>query len=119
MDGQSWVDDIYPVLQGSRTTQYNEAKLEVFKTGVTVDAKYMAIGLAVFIHGAPNMDFASIYRIHYGICRASVWDKTNCELQVDKLFNPLTLMVGPCLVIYLCFKSTKGARSDGFHLPAW
>lgn len=38
---------------------------------------------------------------------------------VDKLFNPFTLLVGPCLVIYLCFKSSKGATADGFHLPAW
>ncbi|GJJ06405.1 hypothetical protein Clacol_000596 [Clathrus columnatus] len=38
---------------------------------------------------------------------------------VDKLFNPLTLLVGPCLIIYLCFKSAKGSGSDGFHLPAW
>jgi len=38
---------------------------------------------------------------------------------VDKLFNPFTLLVGPCLVAYLCFKSTRGAQSDGYHLPVW
>ncbi|KAG8963026.1 hypothetical protein FRC03_003522 [Tulasnella sp. 419] len=35
---------------------------------------------------------------------------------IDKLFNPLTLLVGPCLVAYLCVKST---RPGGYHLPIW
>jgi len=38
---------------------------------------------------------------------------------VDKLFNPLTLLVGPCLVIYLCFQSTKATNDGGFRLPWW
>ena len=40
-------------------------------------------------------------------------------LQVDKLFNPLTLLVGPCLVSYLMYKSTIGGAQGGYHLPWW
>ncbi|EJU04257.1 glycosyltransferase family 2 protein [Dacryopinax primogenitus] len=38
---------------------------------------------------------------------------------VDKLFNPFTLLVGPCLVIYLIVKSTKSVQEGGYHLPWW
>jgi len=38
---------------------------------------------------------------------------------VDKLFNPLTLLVGPCLVSYLIFKSTLPVETGGYHLPWW
>jgi hypothetical protein len=38
---------------------------------------------------------------------------------VDKLFNPLTLLVGPCLVAYLMFKSTLPVAAGGYHLPWW
>lgn len=38
---------------------------------------------------------------------------------VDKLFNPLTLLVGPCLVSYLIYKSTLPVASGGYHLPWW
>jgi len=38
---------------------------------------------------------------------------------VDKLFNPLTLLVGPCLVSYLIFKSTLPVDAGGYHLPWW
>ncbi|KAG8883073.1 hypothetical protein FRB98_003339 [Tulasnella sp. 332] len=34
---------------------------------------------------------------------------------VDKLFNPFTLLVGPCLVAYLAVQSAKGL----YHLPVW
>jgi hypothetical protein len=34
---------------------------------------------------------------------------------VDKLFNPLTLLVGPALVGYLAVQSAKG----DYHLPVW
>ncbi|PWN38098.1 polysaccharide synthase [Meira miltonrushii] len=37
----------------------------------------------------------------------------------DKFINPLTLLVGPCLVIYLCTKSGKAAKEGGYHLPVW
>lgn len=37
----------------------------------------------------------------------------------DKFINPLTLLVGPCLVIYLCTKSGKSSRDGGYHLPIW
>jgi len=40
-------------------------------------------------------------------------------LQVDKLFNPLTLLVGPCLVSYLIYKSTIPVTQGGYHLPWW
>jgi len=38
---------------------------------------------------------------------------------VDKLFNPFTLLVGPVLVIRLCFQSTKSVNDGGYHLPWW
>ncbi|KIO30737.1 glycosyltransferase family 2 protein [Tulasnella calospora MUT 4182] len=34
---------------------------------------------------------------------------------VDKLFNPLTLLLGPVLVTILCVKAAKG----DYHLPVW
>lgn len=38
---------------------------------------------------------------------------------VDKLFNPLTLLVGPTLVSYLIYKSTIPLDQGGYHLPWW
>jgi hypothetical protein len=38
---------------------------------------------------------------------------------VDKLFNPFTLLVGPCLVGYLVWKSTIAVADGGYHLPWW
>jgi len=38
---------------------------------------------------------------------------------VDKLFNPFTLLVGPCLVATLLWKSTKSVENGGYHLPWW
>lgn len=38
---------------------------------------------------------------------------------IDKFLNPFTLLAGPCLVLYLCVKSTKNAEDGGYHLPAW
>lgn len=38
---------------------------------------------------------------------------------VDKLFNPLTLLVGPCLVAHLMYKSTLSVEHGGYHLPWW
>lgn len=38
---------------------------------------------------------------------------------VDKLFNPFTLLVGPCLVGYLVWKSTFSVADGGYHLPWW
>jgi cellulose synthase/poly-beta-1,6-N-acetylglucosamine synthase-like glycosyltransferase len=38
---------------------------------------------------------------------------------VDKLFNPFTLLVGPCLVGYLVWKSTFAVADGGYHLPWW
>jgi cellulose synthase/poly-beta-1,6-N-acetylglucosamine synthase-like glycosyltransferase len=40
-------------------------------------------------------------------------------MQVDKLFNPLTLLAGPCLVAVLTWKSTKPVSEGGYHLPWW
>lgn len=39
--------------------------------------------------------------------------------QVDKLINPFTLLVGPCLVSYLMYKSTLPISKGGYHLPWW
>ncbi|KAJ3765791.1 glycosyltransferase family 2 protein [Lentinula raphanica] len=38
---------------------------------------------------------------------------------VDKLFNPFTLLAGPCLVAYLIYKSTFSTDDGGYHLPWW
>ncbi|KAI0630081.1 glycosyltransferase like family 2-domain-containing protein [Trametes polyzona] len=38
---------------------------------------------------------------------------------VDKLFNPFTLLAGPCLVAYVVYKSTIPVDQGGFHLPWW
>jgi len=38
---------------------------------------------------------------------------------VDKLFNPLTLLVGPCFVAYLIYKSFLPTDHGGYHLPWW
>jgi hypothetical protein len=42
---------------------------------------------------------------------------------VDKMLNPLTLLAGPCLVIYLVVRSTRarisGDESGAYNLPAW
>lgn len=38
---------------------------------------------------------------------------------VDKIFNPLTLLVGPCLVAYLMYKSSIPVEQGGYHLPWW
>jgi cellulose synthase/poly-beta-1,6-N-acetylglucosamine synthase-like glycosyltransferase len=39
--------------------------------------------------------------------------------QVDKLYNPFTLLVGPILVSYLVYKSTIPVDKGGYHLPWW
>lgn len=39
--------------------------------------------------------------------------------QVDKLFNPFTLLVGPCLVAYIVYKTTIPVADGGYHLPWW
>lgn len=44
---------------------------------------------------------------------------TILSCQVDKLFNPITLLVGPVLVSYLTYKSTLSLDQGGFHLPWW
>ncbi|KAE9400315.1 hypothetical protein BT96DRAFT_965400 [Gymnopus androsaceus JB14] len=38
---------------------------------------------------------------------------------VDKLFNPFTLLAGPCLVGYVVYKSTIPTEHGGYHLPWW
>lgn len=40
-------------------------------------------------------------------------------VQVDKLFNPFTLLAGPALVGYIVYKSTIPTDKGGFHLPWW
>jgi hypothetical protein len=39
--------------------------------------------------------------------------------QVDKLFNPFTLLIGPVFVIRLMVKSTIPVEQGGYHLPWW
>ncbi|KAH8826032.1 hypothetical protein DL96DRAFT_1465850, partial [Flagelloscypha sp. PMI_526] len=38
---------------------------------------------------------------------------------VDKLINPLTLLVGPVLVMIVIYKSTIPVEKGGYHLPWW
>lgn len=40
-------------------------------------------------------------------------------MMIDKFLNPLTLLAGPYLVIYLCVKSGRDDSIDGYRLPAW
>lgn len=40
-------------------------------------------------------------------------------MMIDKFLNPITLLAGPCLVIYLCVKSGRQDSLDGYRLPAW
>lgn len=39
--------------------------------------------------------------------------------QVDKLFNPFTLLLGPVFVSILIYKTTIPVAQGGFHLPWW
>ena len=52
------------------------------------------------------------------VASLAVTDICFCS-QVDKLFNPFTLLVGPCLVAYLVYKSTIPVADGGYHLPWW
>lgn len=38
---------------------------------------------------------------------------------IDKFLNPVTLLLGPCLVLYLMIESGSDSDPDSFHLPAW
>ncbi|WVN90842.1 uncharacterized protein L203_106085 [Cryptococcus depauperatus CBS 7841] len=60
-------------------------------------------------------DFRSVFTERH------VWTKHPyvAYTMIDKFINPLTLLVGPCLVIYLIVKSTKNVADGGYHLPAW
>lgn len=40
-------------------------------------------------------------------------------MMIDKFLNPLTLLVGPCLVIYLCVLSGEAGQPDAYRLPVW
>ena len=60
-------------------------------------------------------DFRSIFTERY------IWTKHPyvAYTMIDKFVNPLTLLVGPVLVIYLIVKSTHDTTDGGYHLPAW
>ena len=38
-------------------------------------------------------------------------------MMIDKFLNPFTLLLGPCLVVYLCVKSTYDQGPDAYRLP--
>ena len=38
---------------------------------------------------------------------------------IDKFLNPITLLLGPCLVIYLCVKSEHEPTGSNDYLPVW
>ena len=40
-------------------------------------------------------------------------------MKFSQFVNPITLFVGPALVSYLVYKSTKSIEDGGYHLPAW
>ena len=50
---------------------------------------------------------------------APMFSRSLTDTQVDKLFNPFTLLAGPCLVFLLMWKSTKPVDQGGYHLPWW
>ncbi|KDN42401.1 glycosyltransferase family 2 protein [Tilletiaria anomala UBC 951] len=60
-------------------------------------------------------DIRSIFKERY------IWTRHPyvAYCMIDKFINPLTLLVGPCLVGYLLYKSTKSVEDGGYHLPAW
>lgn len=41
-------------------------------------------------------------------------------MMIDKFLNPITLLLGPCLVVYLCVKSGYNSEDpDSYRLPVW
>ena len=60
-------------------------------------------------------DFRSIFTERY------IWTRHPyvAYTMIDKFLNPLTLLVGPCLVFYLIAKSQRTKDDGGYHLPAW
>lgn len=122
MDGLPWVVHVHSVLQRGRVVEHHEAQLEVFETGLTVDKEHLEIRYEVFVYGTPYLDHSSLRCLHYG--EPSHYNPyllgfQRCLTQVDKLFNPFTLLAGPCLVLILIGKSTKPVDQGGYHLPWW
>ncbi|OJA15729.1 hypothetical protein AZE42_07256 [Rhizopogon vesiculosus] len=66
-----------------------------------------------FLHGFTHDYWLGKYQLNSGD------DKFLTRWMVDKLFNPFTLLVGPCLVGYLVWKSTIPVEDGGYHLPWW
>lgn len=60
-------------------------------------------------------DFRSIFTERH------IWTKHPyvAYTMIDKFINPFTLLLGPCLVAYILYKSTKKVDDGGYHLPAW
>lgn len=66
MDGQSRLEYLRPVLQGSGAVEYHEAQLAFPEAGLEVDAEYMAFRYPFFVHGALHLDLASLRGVHHG-----------------------------------------------------
>ncbi|GAA94357.1 glycosyltransferase family 2 protein [Mixia osmundae IAM 14324] len=60
-------------------------------------------------------DFKSVFVERY------IWSRHpyTTYTMIDKFLNPVTLWIGPCLVIYLCIKSKRDPGPDAYHLPTW
>lgn len=109
------------MLQGGRNPEHHETELEVLETSIAVDEKHMEERLALPFHGTVYLDGSPLRGLHYGNfdINSQVFFSAQPNLQVDKLFNPFTLLVGPVLVAYVVFKSTKPVDEGGYHLPWW
>jgi hypothetical protein len=82
----------------------------------------MAVRYAITFHGTAYLDDTPICSIHNGKSRAvRLFCSTDgfASSQVDKLFNPFTLLAGPVLVAHVVYKSTIPTENGGFHLPWW
>lgn len=115
------MDNIHPMLQGSGVAEHDEAQLAVFEASLAMDSKHLEVGSEVFVHGASHLDRTSLCCLHYGESRSPTLISATLTviLQLDKIFNPFTLLVGPCLVATLLWKSTKPIDEGGYHLPWW
>lgn len=122
MDGLARMEHICSVLQRGRAAVNDEAELEILETSSEVDTQYVAFRFEEFIYGEAYLDVAPLRRLYNGRACFLIFDvamELTGFLQIDKLFNPLTLLVGPCLVSYLMYKSTIPVDRGGYHLPWW
>ena len=113
------MDHLCAVLSRGGAAEYDEAELEIFEAGATVDSEYVEVRLEKPVHGAVYLDRSSLCCLYHGMPLIMAWRLLLTVPQVDKLFNPITLLVGPCFVAYIIYKSTRPSDNGGYHLPWW